>query len=427
MKQETGLELTIDEVGAKGDGVATLNGEKVYVPYVLPGERVKVIPEPREPGDVHDTLRVRLDAVVAASPDRASHFPCTHFGACGGCSMQHWQPGAYLEWKRGIVEKALRQKNIEAEVMPCHPCAPETRRRVVFAAMRTKKTVRFGFFARGSHTLVDVKHCPVMTNELETAMPKVANLIAPGLTRKGLASVQVTMTKAGLDVDVTGGKKDLDVTLRQILAEGAADADLARLSWDGDIVAERRTPTLNFAGVDVALPPGAFLQATRESEAEMVKLILEGVGDAASIVDLFAGCGTFSLALGRRAPVYALEGASAQCKALEQAVRRNGPAVGLKPFVVERRDLARRPLPAELLNKHEAVVIDPPRAGAAAQTAELARSIVPTIVSVSCNPATFARDARMLLDGGYKLEKVTPLDQFLWSSHIELVGVFKKG
>lgn len=413
----TEIEVTIDHIGAQGDGVVLSDAGPLYIPLTLPGEKVRA--------EVEEDRGVLLD-VLDPSPDRQVP-ACSHFGRCGGCALQHQNASIYLEWKRQQVVRALGVQGIEAEVDEVIPCAPHSRRRATFGAMRTRKTVRLGFFERGSHTLVHLEACPVVTREIEAALPNLATLVAPGLTRKGKASVAVTQTATGLDVDVRGGKKNPDLALREVLAGGAAEADLARLSWDGEILAERRTPLLDFSGVEVALPPGGFLQATREGENTLVSMILEAVGDARSVADLFAGCGTFSLALARKRRVLGVEGDAAQCAALERGVNRFGPGIGLKPLTVERRDLARRPLSTLELDKFDAVVIDPPRAGAAVQFEELSWSKVPVVVSVSCNPATFARDARMLISHGYRLETVTPLDQFLWSPHIEVVGVFKKG
>lgn len=408
--------LTIDHVGAQGDGVVRTDVGPIYIPRTLPGETVRA--------DIVEDRGALLE-VLTPSKDRTDPH-CPHFGTCGGCALQHQSEPSYLAWKRDQLVRALEGKGIEAPVAEIIPCAPGTRRRATFAAMRTRKTVRFGFFERATHTIVDVASCPILVPEIEEAIPALRELVGPGLTRKGKASVSVTATASGLDVSVTGGKAEPDLALRQTLADGAAKADIARLTWDEDILAERRPPVLDLAGIEVALPPGAFLQATKAGEETMVSLVVEALKGRGTIVDLFAGCGTFSLALANTHKVHAVEGAKAQCATLELAVRRQGPRVGLKPLAVERRDLARRPLRQDELNSYDAAVIDPPRAGAATQCEALATSSIPVIASVSCNPATFARDARTLIDGGYRLDSVTPLDQFLWSPHIELVGIFKR-
>ncbi|MCE8000798.1 MAG: class I SAM-dependent RNA methyltransferase [Rhodobiaceae bacterium] len=408
--------FTIDHVGAQGDGVVRTDDGPIYIPRTLAGETVRA--------EITDD-RGDLLEIVTPSADRIEP-GCAHFGTCGGCALQHQNEPSYLVWKRDQVVRALESKRIEAPVTETIPCAPSTRRRATFAAMRTRKTVRFGFFERATHTIVDIASCPILTPEIESAIPALRELVGPGLTRKGKASVSVTATASGLDVSVTGGKAYPDLALRQTLADGAANADIARLTWDGDILAERRPPVLDLAGIEVALPPGAFLQATKTGEETMVNMVTEALKDCGSVIDLFAGCGTFSLALAATHKVHAVEGAKAQCAALERAVRRQGPGMGLKPLTVERRDLARRPLRPDELNSFDGAVIDPPRAGAATQCEALAASSVPVIASVSCNPATFARDARTLIDGGYRLESITPLDQFLWSPHIELVGIFRR-
>ena len=283
-----------------------------------------------------------------------------------------------------------------------------------------------GYYARGSHEIVPVSECPLVVPEIEKAIPALAEIVAPGLSRSARASVLVTATLNGLDLAVTGGKP-LDGPLRAELGSHAKTADIARLSWDGEIVAERRSPEIELSGLRVALPVGGFLQPTLEGEAALIRLVRESVGKARRVADLFAGCGTFTAALSGASAVHAVESEKKALAALERAVREQGPSLGLKPVTAETRDLARRPLLASELDRFDAVVIDPPRAGASAQTEEIAKSKVPVVVSVSCNPATFARDARMLLDGGYRLDGVTPVDQFLWSPHLEVVGIFRRG
>lgn len=410
------LEVDIRALGAQADGLAGVEGETLYVPYVLPGERVRVA---REEGD-----RASLLKIVTPSHERVSP-PCRHFTRCGGCSLQHMASAAYQTWKREQVEMALRARGLDVEVAPLLPAAPRSRRRATFAVTRTKKGVTVGYYERGSHEIVSISECPLVIPEIERFVPRLGELVLPGLSRRTRASALVTSTLNGLDVALTGGKP-LDGPLRAELGQRAQAADVARLSWDGEIIAERRLPEIGLSGLRVALPIGGFLQPTGEGEEALVRLVREGVGRARRVVDLFAGCGTFSAALAGSASVHAVEGEKKALAALERAVHRQGPDLGLKPLTVETRDLARRPLLADELKKFEAVVIDPPRAGALAQAEEIARSDVPLVVSVSCNPATFARDTRALADGGYRLESVTPVDQFLWSAHVELVGIFRR-
>lgn len=413
----TDIETHILSLGAQADGIADVDGETIYVPYVLPGEQVRVAPE--EGG------RASLVEVLVPSPDRISP-ACPHFTRCGGCTLQHMAPAAYAAWKREQVAAALKARGIETEVAPFVAAPPRSRRRATFALTRTKKGVTAGYYARGSHDIVLLSECPLVVPEIERFIPRLGELVQPGLSRRTRASVLVTSTLNGLDVAVTGGKP-LDGPLRAELGQHAQAADVARLSWEGEILAERRMPEIDLSGLRVTLPVGGFLQPTQEGEAELIRLVREGVGEARRVVDLFAGCGTFSASLAATAAVHAVESEKPALAALERAARTYGPGVGLKPLTTEARDLARRPLLAEELNKFDAIVIDPPRAGALAQAEEIAKSKVPVVASVSCNPATFARDARVLLDGGYLLDCVMPVDQFLWSAHVELVGIFRRG
>lgn len=412
----TELEVTIASLGHLGDGVAETPRGEVFVPFVLPGERVRI--QPTGEG------RAELLGIVTPSASRVAA-PCRHFRQCGGCALQHVEAKAYAEWKREQVVAAFKPRGIEVEVDPIVPAAPKSRRRATFSATRTKKGVTLGYYSRSSHTIIQLTECPLVVPEIEAALQSLAHLVEPGLSRKGHASVAVTATETGLDVAVTGGK-DVDGPLRAELAKRTSAHDLARLVWNGEMISERRAPVVTLSGLKVAPPPGSFLQATADGEAALVRLVVEVVGDARRVADLFAGCGTFTAGLAKRSSVFAVESEKPQTAALDRALREQGPGLGLKPVEILMRDLFRRPiLPSELL-KTDAVVFDPPRAGAAAQAEQLAKSAVPLVIGVSCNPATFARDARTLIDGGYRLVRVTPVDQFLWSPHIELVGIFRR-
>jgi 23S rRNA (uracil1939-C5)-methyltransferase len=412
-----GIETTITSLGHLGDGVAEVDGASLFVPRTLAGERVVIRPT--------DDGRADLVRIIEPSSTRVKA-PCRHFGQCGGCSLQHVAPDTYAAWKREQVSIALKTRGIEVDVDPLVTSAPRTRRRATFAATRTKKGVTLGYYARATHTIISAQECPLIVPEIEDRLEALAGLVATGLTRKGRASLSVTATETGLDVAVTGGKESPDGPLRSDLARRATAADLARLTWDGDILSERRAPTVTLSGLRVMPPPGAFLQATKQGEETLVALVLEAVGDARNVVDLFAGCGTFTAALAAKSFVLGVESEAKSLSAIDRAIREQGPALKLKPVELVGRDLFRRPLHMSELLKTDVVVFDPPRAGAAAQVEMLAQSSVPVIVGVSCNPATFARDARVLIDGGYRLKRVTPVDQFLWSPHIELVGTFVK-
>lgn len=411
------IDITIDTLGHLGDGVAEVDGAQIFVPLALAGERVRVRPNAEGKADL---LKILEPSASRIKP------PCKHFGQCGGCALQHVEANAYAEWKRLQVIAALSARGLDIEVDPLISAGSNSRRRATFAATRTKKGVTLGYYGRASHNIIAVSECPLIVPEIEKAIAILGEVVAPGLSRKGRASLAVTATETGLDVAVTGGKEAPDGPLRAELARRATAADLARLTWDGDILSERRKPVITLSGLKVMPPPGSFLQATKSGEETLVRLVLEAVGDAKHVVDLFAGCGTFTAALARKSSVLGVEGEPKSLAAIDRALREQGPALKLKPVELVVRDLFRRPIHMSELLRTDAVVFDPPRAGAAAQVEMLAASSVPVIVGVSCNPATFARDARVLIDGGYRLTRVTPVDQFLWSPHIELVGTFIK-
>lgn len=400
--------LTIERLGHLGDGLAS----GVFVPGALPGEVVEGTPE----GD-----RLRDVRIVTPSPDRVKP-PCAHARACGGCAMQHGADPLVARWKEGIVATALRQQGVEAEVLPVLTSPPRSRRRATFHGRRTKGGSLIGFHARASATLIPTPDCLLVTPALRAVLPALAALTEAGGSRSGELALTVTETETGPDVAVTGGKP-ADAALRAALAGVAETHGLARLTWDGETVALRTPPRVTFGPARVDLPPGAFLQATREGEAVLVAAVTAAVAGAGRIADLFSGCGTFALPLARRAEVHAVEGEAAMAAALDAAARRTE---GLKRVTAETRDLFRRPLEPDELARFDAVVIDPPRAGAEAQVARIAASRVAVVAMVSCNPATFARDARTLVSAGYRLGPVQPVDQFRWSPHVELAAVFRR-
>jgi len=408
------MELVIERLGRQGDGIAQ---GPVYAPFTLPGERVA--------GEVVGD-RMEAPKILTPSADRVAA-PCRHFNSCGGCALQHASDAFLAAWKRAVVVAALAAQGIEAEVAETITSPPRSRRRATFSARRTRKGALVGFHARRAGAIVAIQDCPLVAPALLQAIPAVEALALAGGSRKGELKVAVTATGSGLDVAVEGGKAPEDgaegAALRMTLAGVAEAHGLARLTWGGEPVALSRPPSVRFGCATVQPPPGAFLQATAEGEAALVRLVREGVGEAARVADLFAGCGTFSLPLAETAEVLAIEGDAALTAALQAGWR---GAEGLKRLTVETRDLFRRPLLGAELAKVDAVVFDPPRAGAEAQAREIAKSAVPRVVGVSCDPATFARDARILLDSGYRLTRVTPVDQFRWSGHVELVGVFER-
>ena len=408
-------ELLIERLGHRGDGVATAaDGRPLFVPYALAGETVEV--------DI-DGGSARLGRVVAASPDRIDP-ACRHFGTCGGCLLQHIAPAPYADFKRRLVVDALADRGLTPEVGETHLVPPHSRRRATFAGIMAGRHPLVGFNERASHRLVCLDECPVVKPQILAALPALTALTGLIASRKGGLDLTVTLTTGGLDVSVAGiAARDVD-RLRLSLIELAARFDLARLSAGGEAIVERRAATINIDGVMVTLPPGGFLQASEEAEAIMGELVTAAIpAKAKRVADLFSGVGTFALRLARNAEVLALEGEAGAVAALDRAAR---GMTGRHRISADRRDLARRPLVEKELEKIDAIVFDPPRAGAAEQSLWLSRSKVPTIVAVSCNPATLARDLRTLVDGGYRIETVTPVDQFLWSSHVEVVAALRR-
>lgn len=347
---------------------------------------------------------------------------CRHFGTCGGCGLQHGSDRFVALWKRGVVERALAGQGLAAPVRETLTSPPRSRRRAVLSGRRMKRSVVLGFHGWRSAALVGIEDCLVVRPGILAARPALAALVAAGGTRSGEVRLTVTEGPAGLDVDATGGRES-DAALATRLAAVAEAGDFARLSWNGTVVAGRRPPVQRMGRAWVVPPAGGFLQATAEGEAALLAGVAEAVGDAGRVADLFCGCGTFALPLAERAQVLAVEGEAAAVRALDTAWR---GTTGLKRVVAASRDLFRRPLLAAELAGLEAVVLDPPRAGAEAQCRELARAAVGRVAMVSCNPVSFARDARLLVEGGFRLDWVQPVDQFRWSAHVELVAGFSR-
>jgi 23S rRNA (uracil1939-C5)-methyltransferase len=402
-------------MGGDGDGIAA---GPAFVPFTLPGERVVAIGS----GE-----RRELVEVLQASADRVEP-PCPHFGTCGGCALQHWAHAPYLAWKVERLAGTLARQQIETEILPPFAAGPATRRRVALHARRgSREAAKLGYKARKSWDLVDIAVCPISDPAIQAAIPALKRLAAPLFEHpKSAPTLHVTLTREGLDIDISGIERKsggLSADARVQLAERAAEANFARVTIDGEVAYQARLPQVRLGQVVVSLPPGAFLQATPQAEAAMAAFVGEQAAGATRIADLFCGVGTFSFRLAEVAQVYAADFAPDAIRALTGAL---AAAPGLHGVNAEARDLVRRPMLAEELKKTDLAVFDPPRAGAAEQTAELARSGIGRVIAVSCNPATFARDARTLIDAGFSLDRVLPVDQFLWSPHIELVGVFSR-
>jgi 23S rRNA (uracil1939-C5)-methyltransferase len=413
------LELDIETVGGEGDGVGRgPDGKPVYVPFTLPGERVRAVGG----GD-----RRELDAVLNASAQRVEP-PCPHFGVCGGCALQHWNHADYLTWKIERLRGTLALQHLETEILAPYAAGPGTRRRLALHARKgSRDMARLGFKERKSWAVVDITRCPVADPVLEAALPALRRLAAPLFEHhKSAPTLHVTLTASGIDIEITGIEKKsggLSADARMTLAEAAAAADFARVTIDGEVNYMSRQPTVRLGQATVALPPGAFLQATAGAEAAMTAFVTQQAQGAHRIADLYCGVGTFTFALAEIAPVLAAEVSGPAVQALVSAM---ATAPGLKGVNAITQDLVRRPVRGEEMKGMDVVVFDPPRSGAAEQTAEIARSKASKVIGVSCNPGTFARDARALVDAGFVLTRVKPVDQFLWSPHVELVGVFER-
>ena len=405
--------LKIEKLGARGEGVARGAKGPDFVPYALAGETIIAEVD----GD-----RGKLVEIKEASPDRVDPF-CPHYTICGGCAVQALAEAPYAEWKRGLVVAALKNAGVIAEVGPLVDAHGAGRRRVTFHSRTSQKgNTRLGFMQARAHDIVDLDDCPILSPTLNGAIEAArAAADALGDLRKPLDLV-VTATDNGLDVDLRGcGKLEFEYT--QKLVAVAQKLDLARIANHGFVVIERRPPLLKMGIAGVSPPPGTFLQATAEGEATLARLVLEATKGAKRVADLFSGIGTFALRLTQTADVHAVEMDDSALKALARAAH---TSQGLRKITTETRDLFRRPLLIAELNTYDAVVFDPPRAGAEMQAKMLAGSKVPVVVAVSCSPQSFARDAGVLIRGGYTLESVTPVDQFRHSAHVELVAVFRR-
>ena len=407
----------IDHVGHRGDGVATVDGESVYVPYTLGGETVEVAPVPG-----HHPDRRRLIRIESASPERIAPF-CPHFGVCGGCAIQHWDLGRYRAWKRDLVVTTLEQAGIGCEVAPLIDAHGAGRRRITLhARLGTHEVLKVGFAAISSHDIIPIDHCPILDPHLNGAI-EAGWAIAEPLTGLGKPlDIQVTATESGLDVDVRGSGA-VSTKLIAKLSEIAQQHRLARLTRHGELVLMRTPPVISIGAAQVALPPGSFLQATVAGEETLAALVTDHCRRARHIADLFCGVGPFALRLAAKSRISAFDNDASSVAALQKAAASTS---GLKPLKAETRDLFRRPLMPQELRDYDTVVFDPPRQGAQAVATQLAAGKVAAVIAVSCNVATFARDAKILIDGGYTIEGVTPVDQFRHTPHVELVARFKR-
>ncbi|WP_018426802.1 class I SAM-dependent RNA methyltransferase [Hoeflea sp. 108] len=402
----------IARLGAHGDGVVDANGGHIFIPFTLPGETVTAS---------RDKDRAQLLAVLEASPERIEP-ACRHFTECGGCAIQHLEDGAYREWKRGLVAHALKARDIETPVGDLVACPPRSRRRAAFTARNTETGMHLGYNKAFSHTLVDIEECPVLLPGIVEAAGTLRHLAGIIANTSKPFRFLVTSTESGFDVAASDCGKPTEA-IRRAATDFVIKSKIARLSIDGEIIVEPVKPVLTFGTAVVTPPTGGFVQAVADAEQTMASLVTGHLRKAKKVADLYSGSGTFSLRLAANSEVHAVEGDAASLAALDRGFRFAG---GLKRVTVERRDLDRRPMTFKELNAFDGIAFDPPRAGAEDQCKQIARSDVPYVAAVSCNPATLARDLSILIDGGYTLKSVTPIDQFLWSHHVEAVALLEK-
>lgn len=406
------VRVTINAMGAGGDGIAQLPDGQIFVPFTLAGEVANV---------ARDKNRASLVALLETSPQRVEP-SCRHFEDCGGCALQHWEPSAYQAWKRSLVAASLDGRGLKYELSPLIPCEPQSRRRASFAIRKTEAGLLLGFNRHQSHELINISECAVTVPEITSRLDdlrKVAIHLADGAKPFKLT---VTDTETGLDLAASGCPVPNDAA-RRILTPLMIELGFARLSVEGETILEPKKPLITFGKVPVYIPAGSFLQATIAAEEAMFSLVLNHFKKVKKAADLFSGVGTFALRMAETMAVHAVENDAVALAALDRGIRY---VQGLKPVSHERRDLFRRPILFKDLNVYQGVVFDPPRAGAEEQATQIAKSSVPKVAAISCNPVTLARDLAILTAGGYKIDKVVPVDQFLWTSHVETVVLLSK-
>jgi 23S rRNA (uracil1939-C5)-methyltransferase len=415
------VELAVERIGAHGDGIAEHDGELVFLPFTVAGDRVRARLGTRRGGGREGQIVERL----ASGPGHADP-SCRHFGHCGGCALQHLDPISYRAVKLGALLSALERVRIDPGLVQPLRVVPAPRRRARLGLMRPRDPrlpARIGFRERFRHDLVDLRECPVLEPALFALVGELRRVGCDLLPAGGTAEVTLTRTDSGVDLLLEAARLP-DLAALEGLAKFAENCDLARIVWRSPgeeiPVVERRQVRVVLSEVAVPFPPGGFLQASAAAEAILVEETLTGIGPRRPVLDLFAGLGTFTFALACAGPVHAIEGDEHTAIALARG------AAGRAGVTVERRDLARNPVPSEALAAYAAAVFDPPRSGALRQAAALAASAVETVVAVSCNPATFARDAARLNAGGFRLERIVPVDQFVWTPHLELAAVFRR-
>ncbi|MDG1298875.1 MAG: RsmD family RNA methyltransferase [Paracoccaceae bacterium] len=394
--------LTLND---RAEGVTT---DGTRVPRALPGEEITLSKE-------------NQFKIVLPSKDRITPV-CIHYKSCGGCSIQHVTQSFIKEWKSNVIKSCLSARGIETIIKPILTSQINSRRRVTLHGMKTKKSVTVGFFKKNTHELISTPSCELVDPEILSAFSLFEEITLLGATRKSIIEISVTVSKAGLDLNILNGKKLENQGIMKITAL-CQNFNIARITWNEDLLANFLNPTIEFQGIAITPPPNAFLQATEEGQEILIENAMLSVCNSDKVIDLFSGCGTFTLPAAKRSEVLAIDKTKSMLSAIEQAWRETS---GLKKVTSRSQDLFKEPVGKEELNSFDSAIIDPPRVGAEAQSRELAQSHIKRISSVSCNPKTFSRDAKILVDSGFKLDWVQPIDQFLWSSHIELVAQFSR-
>ena len=403
--------ITIERLGHQGDGIAP---GPIFVARALPGEVIQ---------GVIENGRIATAKIITPVPERVRP-ACRHYKNCGGCSLQHASDEFVKNWKKNVVETALQAQGLPAPIRGIHTSPSNARRRATLAARRLKKGAQVGFYGLKSDTISEIDDCRLLRPELLRLLPLVGDFAQIGASRKARLAVTLTLLDDGVDIAVKGGKPMTRALFTELTDLARQAGQVARLSWEGDVIASFSKAELALGRAKVSPPPGAFLQATQDGERALLAAVKRAVGPAKHIADLFAGSGTFALPLAEGASVHAVEGSSEMTKALSAGWR---GATGLKAVTTETRDLFARPLLPDELQKFDAVVIDPPRAGAEAQVSELAKTQIGRITLVSCNPVTFARDARILTEAGFNIDWIEVVDQFRWSQHVEVVASLSRG
>jgi 23S rRNA (uracil1939-C5)-methyltransferase len=411
----------VEQLGAQGDGISEYKGQPIFLPFAVPGDRVRALLGARRGAGREGRIVEWLEPGTGRADP-----PCAHFGYCGGCSLQHLDQASYRAVKRRALSKALERVRVDPALVQSLRVVPPARRRARLGLVRPghpEMPVWIGFRERFRHELVDLKQCPVLDPALFALVGKLRDVAGKLLLPGGKAEVTLTRTDSGTDL-LLEATAHPEVAALETLGRFAENCDLARIVWcsrgEKILVVERRPVRVVLSGVAVAYPPGGFLQPSKAAETILVEEVVTAIGPHRPVIDLYAGLGTFTCALAGAGPVHAIEGDQESVAALARA------AAGLPNITVEHRDLAHNPLPSEALAAYHAAVLDPPRAGALYQSEALANSTIAAVVAVSCNPATFARDAARLIAGGFRLERVVPVDQFVWTPHLELVAAFRR-